>query len=381
MTPGAGEGREGRRVAVVFHNEQLNGATIAVLRTIPLLQERGWEFAFWAPGPGPAQDRLEELGYAVAGCERPIASGLQALREPPGLRSRVLATGPYMRAFARFLRRVDPDLVHSNSLYSFAEALAARALGYPTLLHLHDMAPRSRKSGIAKAICRWGVDASLAVSYACARSYALRGWQPTVVHGAAPISPEPVTIRESADPFVVGTVGVVAQRKGTDLFVAAAERLAAGDRRIEFRLIGTPSDPLDRAWGEAVLDRARAAGVGHRHSADVARELREWDAFVLPSRRDPFPLVVLEAMGMGLPVIGTSVDGIPEQLEGGAGVLVKPEDADALEAAILRVAAMRAEDRRELGAAARRRVADRFSLERLVSGTERVYHEVAQTRP
>lgn len=370
--------RRGGRVLVALHDPLLNGATIAVLRTLPLLEERGWEFAFWVPAPGPAYDHLREAGYRVGGCERPVATSLLALRNPPGVGRRLAATPLYLRRFARFARGVGPDLVHSNSLYSFAEALVSRALGIPTALHLHDMAPTSWKAAVVRRICRHGADACFAVSDACARSYAGGGWMPEVVHGGAPIPESATELRRSPRPFVFGTVGVVSPRKGSDLFVEAAAGMATGEDGIGFRLIGAATDPLERAWGLEVLARARAAGIECRGAADVETEMRTWDAFVLPSRRDPFPLVMLEAMALGLPVIGSRVDGIPEQIgtDGLSGVLVAPDDPAALRHAMEAMAAEPFERRAEMGAAARRRIGLRFDLERLADGTDAVYRRL-----
>jgi glycosyltransferase involved in cell wall biosynthesis len=358
-------------VLVVLHDDLMNGATISVVRAAELLRGRKWRFAFWVPRPGDAADHLTAAGYEVGGEWRPVASGLKALREPPGAARRLAATPGYMRAFRRFARGLKPDLVHSNSLYSFAEALSARRARLPTMLHVHDMAPGSRKAAVARAICRRGVDLTVAVSEACADSYAHAGWRPRVVYEAAPIPAEPAAVRERPEPFVVGTVGVISRRKGSDLFVAAAERLAGSG--IAFRMIGAATDPLDRDWAAEVLRRAAAAGIEHVPRADVAAVLREWDAFVLPSRRDPCPISMLEAMATGLPVIGTRVDGLAEQITSESGILVAGDDPDGLAAAIRRLHEMPADVRRRLGSSARQRVADRFSLERQAEGLDRAY--------
>ena len=75
------------------------------------------------------------------------------------------------------------------------------------------------------------------------------------------------------------------------------------------------------------MERAERSGIHYAGHVDMAAELAKLDVFVLPSRRDPFPLTVLEAMAAGVPVVGTRVDGIAEQLAGGAGILVDSEDA------------------------------------------------------
>jgi glycosyltransferase involved in cell wall biosynthesis len=360
-----------RTVLVCLHDELMNGASISILRAVPLLEERGWRFSFWVPSPGPARDHLESLGADVDGHGRPIASSLAALRQSPGVRSRVAATPGYLKAFRSWVRGKAPDLVHANSLYSFAEALAAKRLGIPTALHVHDMAPAGRKRRAARWICRHGVDRTIAVSEACANSYAHGGWTPGIVYEAAPIPDSATEIRADPAPFVVGTVGVVSRRKGTDLFVKAAELI--DDPSFEFRIVGSPSDPFDADWGADILARAGRAGIRHLESAQVESELRTWDAFVLPSRRDPCPISMLEAMALGLPVIGTRVDGLAEEIDSESGVLVPGDDAYALAGAIRSIKAMEPSERRALGAAARERVRTEFSLLRQADGLDAAY--------
>ena len=108
---------------------------------------------------------------------------------------------------------------------------------------------------------------------------------------------------------------------------------------------------------------------------DVASAYREADAFVLSSRWEGFPYVVLEAMSHGLPVVATSVDGIPEAVEDGvSGLLAPPQDPAALAEAlvtVLRDSALAD----ALGRAARERVAREFSLSAMVAATIAVYEK------
>lgn len=86
---------------------------------------------------------------------------------------------------------------------------------------------------------------------------------------------------------------------------------------------------------------------------------RSVDAFVFPSRADTLPLVILEAMASGLPVVATNVGGIPYEVTSEEGILVPPGDPAQLAAALDRVCRDR-ELRRQMGASARRRVVSHF---------------------
>jgi glycosyltransferase involved in cell wall biosynthesis len=361
-----------RTVLVAFHEAIPGGATLSVLRLVPLLEERGWRFSFWVPRPGPLYDLLASEGRDVDGATRHVSYSLAALRLPPGPGARLATQPRYFGALWRCRRRCSPVLAHVNSLTSLAEASLLRASGLPTVFHVHEMIPPTRKGRIARRLVRAVANEVVAVSEACGARLAGGGWRPRIVHECAPV-PDQAPLRDGRGAATtVGTVGVISRRKGTDLFVEAARIVAESEPGVRFRIVGSPTDPLDAEWAEEILERARAAGIEHLARADVPAELESWDAFVLPSRNDPFPISVLEAMGSALPVVGTRVDGIPEQLADGAGILVPGEDPEALAAAILRLHRS-AGERRDLGARARERVLDRYTLDRQAQGIHEAY--------
>jgi glycosyltransferase involved in cell wall biosynthesis len=173
--------------------------------------------------------------------------------------------------------------------------------------------------------------------------------------------------QRQSGPIVVGTIGGIEPRKGTDVFVEAAEIVRKARPDVEMRLFGSPSGGAVEGWSKAVLRRAIAAGVRHEEGQNGREAVANWDVFVLSSRADPAPLVVFEAMAAAVPVVATRVDGVPEQVGPDAGILVPPEDPDTMASAILSL--VRDEDRRRsMGLAGRRRLEEHFTPEREAAG-------------
>ena len=128
----------------------------------------------------------------------------------------------------------------------------------------------------------------------------------------------------------------------------------------------------ERSVGELDLGE-RVAFHGSRPKADIAQMMRAADLFVLPSRFDNLPCVIVEALASGLPVVSTTVGGIPELVDEQSGALVPPDDPVALaEALDGMLGSLGTFDRRAISAAAR----DRYSLEVVGEQLTRIYDGV-----
>ena len=109
------------------------------------------------------------------------------------------------------------------------------------------------------------------------------------------------------------------------------------------------------------------------YQKDVAKVLTTFDIFVLPSLKEPFGLVSLEAMAMAKPVIATDTGGTPEiVINGQTGILVPARNVDALADAIIKLLRDK-ELAREMGLAGRARVHDCFSVEMMMNKIYDVY--------
>jgi glycosyltransferase involved in cell wall biosynthesis len=162
------------------------------------------------------------------------------------------------------------------------------------------------------------------------------------------------------------------RQKGYDVLLRALRGLGG----VETRIVGDgPLLAAHRACGRELDVRF----LGALPPAEVEREMRSSEVFVLASRFEGFPNALLEAMAHGLAVVATRVGSVPEIVRDGVqGLLVPPEDPAALRAAIARVAGD-AGLRERLGRAARERARD-FSWDRIAAEIERILAEVAGGR-
>jgi glycosyltransferase involved in cell wall biosynthesis len=161
-------------------------------------------------------------------------------------------------------------------------------------------------------------------------------------------------------------VGRLCVDKAQNLLVEAAARLAAEDRQFELVLVG------DGDLRPLVEERIRSLGLegrvqlrGWLGGEGVRAEIRAARCLVLPSLAEGLPVVLMEALALGRPVISTTVAGIPELVEPGRnGWLVPPGSVDALAAALREALEMPPGRLAELGRAGSARVAERHDARR-----------------
>ncbi|HZI94736.1 MAG TPA: glycosyltransferase [Patescibacteria group bacterium] len=179
---------------------------------------------------------------------------------------------------------------------------------------------------------------------------------------------------------VVASVGRLNPVKGHEYLVAAWPRVVARYPEARLLLIG-PARPEDRQRIERAV---RATGhedrillLGPRR--DVPRLLGMVDVVALPSLTEGFSNVVIEAGAAGRPVVATRVGGNPEAIEEGVtGLLVPSRDPTALADALIELLGD-PERRRRMGEAARRRVRELYSVERMIEGYDRLYVSLTRT--
>lgn len=178
------------------------------------------------------------------------------------------------------------------------------------------------------------------------------------------------------DDFVIGIIGVFDRIKGHAYLFHAMEMLVAdGIKNIVCLVVGDGRDHEEihqEVTKRGIADRLRF--LGYRN--DVPDLLRLMDIVVLPSLQESFPRVPLEAMAMKVPVVATTVGGIPEAVaEGETGVLVPPGDSVAIRDAIMHL--YRNPDiRKKMGEAGRKRIEKEFSIGKNIKETENLYFDI-----
>ena len=131
-------------------------------------------------------------------------------------------------------------------------------------------------------------------------------------------------------------VGAVSQRKGSDVVLDAFSLIANRYTDVHLYFVG------NNDWPSVVEPYEDTEWVSRVHfegfSASPSRYMKSAYVVVSGSRRDPFPLVLLEAREIGVPIIGPRVDGIPEALDlGKAGMLYEREDCKQLAMSLERI--------------------------------------------
>src|SRR5262249_26137255 len=144
--------------------------------------------------------------------------------------------------------------------------------------------------------------------------------------------------------FRVLFVGYLRPEKGVDTLVDAFERLLAAGVDAELQVVGA-RDAAEHGVTADLLARlaelsSRVLWSGHLPvGPPLFQAFADADVAVVPSRSEGTPRVLVEARAFGCPVIGTRVGGIPTSIDDGSdGLLVPPDDASALAAALLRLA-------------------------------------------
>ena len=396
------------RVVYLSASGRIGGAERVLLGLVASLRaaEPGWELHVVVAGAGPLADAADALGAVVHALPFPAAlgrTGDAGAGSGLALFLRLLAACPagalWLARLRRLLRRLRPDVVHSNGFKVHVAGALALPPGARLVWHAHDYVSVRRL--MARVLRRLAPRASAAIAVSRSVAEDVRrvcgpGLRVEVVYNAvdlARFSPEgpgaPLDELAGMSPTPSSTVrvGLVATMglwKGHEVFLCALSHLppelpvrgyVVGGRI--YATAGSEVDPDVLRWLAARLGITERVGFTG-FVDDAAAAMRALDVVVHASTEpEPFGLVIAEAMACARPVVVSVAGGAGEIVEDGVDALaVPPGDAEALAVAIRRLA----EDaglRARLGAAGRARAERDFDRGRLAREVAPLYRSLA----
>jgi glycosyltransferase involved in cell wall biosynthesis len=251
-----------------------------------------------------------------------------------------------IRAIRRKLRELKPDLVHGQGTERDC-AICAVFSGYPNVVTIHGNMRRIARLCHAKPVTYLRITALIEPwilrrtdGVVCNNRYSesevgklnRRTW--IIPNSVDPrffeIEPTP------SRPPIVLCVGVISERKNQIAFTKAIAPLQA-ELDFKVRFLGTASegDPYSDSFIQTVHSYPWAEHLGFVDRDDLRYELSKASLLVLPTLEDNCPMVVLEALAAGVPVVASAVGGIPEIIkEGVNGLMFDPLKAEEIREAL-----------------------------------------------
>ncbi len=239
---------------------------------------------------------------------------------------------------ARIVKQSNYSLLHTHTpRAALIGRVAAWLSGVPLVHHVHSPTTRdtesiwrNRMNSLIEQLSLVGVSRLIPVSKSLEFYLKKQGWPEKriamVANGV--VTPDALPVRDAPGPeWVIGSVALFRPRKGTEVLIQALASLRQAGRPIRLRAVG-PFETVE--YEKTIKEMADRLGVGDMidwigFAQNVNAEFTKMDILVLPSLfGEGMPMVILEAMATGVPVVASDVEGIPEVLEHGKSGLVVP---------------------------------------------------------
>lgn len=341
----------------------------------------------------PAEFRLSVGVFAAPGARNAYEDAARArgievhrLEAPRGWDPRLVVR------LAELVKRERIDIVHSHDFLSdVLTRLLLLRVRVATMSTAHGFITNTFRSRVTVTLGQRalrGLDRVVAVSEETRRRVVAAGVPAsklTVIHNAIvarnyrAVDFERGAFRRQIgvadEAILIGNIGRLSPEKGQRDTLLAAAPLAREDPRVHVVFVGSGPDreALGALASEVGLE-GRVTFAGHMR--DVRPVYRDLDVLALTSYTEGFPNVVLEALCMDVPVLATSVGGVPElMVDGRTGIMVPAGRSDLIEAGLRRLVYDRAEAAR-MTALGRQRVLDDFEFAGRTRKEETVYREL-----
>jgi glycosyltransferase involved in cell wall biosynthesis len=320
------------------------GSDQALLRLVRSLPRDEFDFHIAMPGPSPLAADFADAGATVHEVPMRRLSTSHGGGEWAGY----VAGWPVAVArLTKLARRLDVDVVHSNSLHTWYGWAVARLLGRPHVVHAREIVVQSRAAlRVERFLCRYFARRVIAVSYAVAAQLdpanviVLDEYLDPTEFSPTRAGALRARVAIPDDVPLIGAVARLDPLKGLDVLADAFGRVRAARPDAQLVVVGTP------VLGQADYAAALAARLARVPGAqllgargDIPDVMADLDVLAFPSiEPESYGLVLVEALASGTAVVASDHGGPPEivaRAEPTAGRVVAVGDAGALAAGIL----------------------------------------------
>ena len=295
---------------------------------------------------------------------------------------------------AKLFRRFKPDLINVHDRSSLPYVFLANQMSAkcPIVFSCHGLLFQEKnRSRYLEQLAIRNVRVVSAVSEQVASEYSkLLRWNKKVEiipNGVPPISRHPnlrsilrAKMGLSEDVLVLLAVGNINPEKGYEDLLEAVSLVREEDICQRFVVLVAGSKSNDTYW-QALCEHMKRLNLtdkvrflGCRNDTEALYSAA--DIFILPSRKEGLPMVLLEAMSAGLPIIATDVGGVSEAIrDGESGLLIPPESPQVMAKAMIKLANDKSM-RDSLSQAARARFEERYDISRMVNQYDRLFRDI-----
>ena len=341
------------KILLATPNDNDVGGVASVLRNLAVsLGNHGHKIVFLHPANTTLiRPRATKLGLPGFGFR---------MQMPFGERNRVLSFSAFLVLFSigmyqllRFIRRNQIDVIniHYPAGCLFYLALCRRMLGVKLITSVHgadifpDGTPGEQLSRALRLVLN-SSDLIVAPSRSFQRMFStaypdLAG-KTTFIHNGvdfAELNRQSSATKVSDTVPYIFCISAYKEQKAIDVLLRAFKRVHEVDPAVKLVIVGP--GPLRNAFARLAVSLGIQSHIelhGPKDRAEVMALLQGCKVFVLPSRFETFGIVILEAMAFRKPVVATTAGGIPEIIENGkSGLLVQPDDPDALAESLIKL--------------------------------------------
>jgi glycosyltransferase involved in cell wall biosynthesis len=379
------------KILYISHSSSIGGGEKCLLTLVKGLDRNSFEPIVIFPSEGFISREMVKLGVRTYIC--PLKWWIWAPADPGLEDSDILDR---LQNIKQILEIEKPDIIHSNTSVVWEGALAAKLQGIIHIWHIHEILenhPRL-KPLFPLPLVYWGIDflsdSVVVVSNAVKETFSgiIQPEKLVTVHNGIDVKRftqiDGSSIRQELalpwDTNLAVSIGTIIEEKGYDNLIEAALLVKKKQGNVKFIIVGSGPTGTVRELKKKIVSlnlKDCVYYLGYRE--DIPEILKDSDFLIISSITEAFPLVALEAMALGKPIVATNCGGIPELVsDGKTGFLVPINAPESLSEKILDMIKDR-NRMKEMGNIALTRFDENYRAETYTLHFENLYRELIRT--